>query len=65
MNIFFSPALPLGLESDAEYCTIECQKSGIIDMLNDKSIKGLEFNEEFVTESNRSLPQKSLSPIMK
>lgn len=58
MNIFFSPALPLGVESDAEYCTIECQKSCIIDMLNDKSIKGLEFIEEFVTESNPKLAAK-------
>lgn len=51
MNIYFSPALPVGVGSNVEYCTIESTQASIIDAIRAKSIKGLEFVAEYNTDN--------------
>lgn len=61
MKIYFATPLPVGVSSDCEYITIFCKEESIIDRLNENTIGGLVFTEEFATVENPKLTANIVS----
>ena len=55
MQLYFTTPLPVGVSSDCEYVTIFTSEKTIIDRLNETTIGGIVFVEEFVTIDNPKL----------
>ncbi len=55
MQLYFTTPLPVGVSSDSEYVTIYTEEKTIIDRLNEKSIGGIVFTKEYVSNENPKL----------